>query len=152
MTATTLAPAPSTPEATPTSATSLVTSLFSGASTSQDPADTRVSPRAAFQDALYGRTILIDLRPSALRAAEGNLPERLGPLVLNGATGGGLRDIARLAVETSVTLVSSDGLRAQRMADLLNRSGLWANAVSGGIVGWRSAGLPLAPAAAKPGI
>lgn len=150
MTAATLAPQTISPEAAHASPTSLVTSLFSGTSTPPDPADISVSPRAAFQDALYGRTILIDLRPTPVRAIEGSLPERLGPLVLNGATAG-LRDIARLAVETSVTLVSSDGLRAARLADLLNRSGLWANAVAGGAAGWRSAGLPLVRAVSEPG-
>lgn len=123
--------------------TTLVTSLFSGTSAPIDPTDVTVSARAAFQDALYDRTILVDLRPSPARAVAGELPARLGAIVLDGDTARGLRDISRLAGETSVTLVSSDGLHAHRVAALLRRSGLWVSAVTGGFTGWRAAGLPL---------
>ncbi|WP_168582314.1 rhodanese-like domain-containing protein [Gephyromycinifex aptenodytis] len=130
-----------------TSVTSLVTSLFSSTGRGLESGERTISARAAFQDALYDRTILIDLRPAASRAAEGELPARLAPLLLGG--NGGLGDVARLAEETSVTLISSDGLRAERVAALLQQCGLWANAVAGGMSAWKAAGLPLVQAEAS---
>ena len=42
---------------------------------------TRLSARAAYQEALYGRALLVDIRPQAQRAQEGEVHPGLAPLL-----------------------------------------------------------------------
>lgn len=42
----------------------------------------RVSARAAYQEVLYGRALLVDIRPAAQRAREGEVAAHLSPLVV----------------------------------------------------------------------
>ena len=42
----------------------------------------RISPRAAYQLVLYGRAVLVDIRPEAQRRAEGEVHPDLRPIVL----------------------------------------------------------------------
>lgn len=42
----------------------------------------RISVRAAYQEVLYGRALLVDIRPAAQRAAEGEVAAHLSPLVV----------------------------------------------------------------------
>lgn len=134
-------------------ATEFVTSLFTGltlAGEAAADAPLDVGPRAAFQAALHGRTVLVDLRPAPARDAAGAIPTRLDPVLV------GERDalavVRRLAETSPLTLVSGDGEHARRVAARLRLLGLpWVDAVAGGIAGWRAAGLtvtlPSRPAA-----
>ena len=42
----------------------------------------RVSARAAYQEVLHGRAVLVDIRPEAQRRAEGEVHPVLGPVVV----------------------------------------------------------------------
>lgn len=110
----------------------------------------RVSARAAYQEVLHGRAVLVDIRPAAQRAAEGEVAARLGPLVVE-------RNVlewrfdprheARLAVagfETRVLLLCQEGYTSSLAADALLRLGVRrATDVVGGFRAWREAGLPV---------
>ncbi|WP_052466553.1 rhodanese-like domain-containing protein [Mobilicoccus massiliensis] len=126
--------------------TALLTSLFAGPRTT--PADV-TSPRAAYQDALYGRAVLVDLRPCAARRAGGGLG--LGAVALDSDHGDALIRVQRLAETSPVVLVSTDGTLAARIAAHLRSLGLaWVDAVDGGFVAWQHAGLPVVAASAAP--
>ncbi|WP_246104645.1 hypothetical protein [Rudaeicoccus suwonensis] len=42
----------------------------------------RISARAAYQEVLWGRSVLVDIRPAAQRATEGAVSAALTPLVI----------------------------------------------------------------------
>jgi rhodanese-related sulfurtransferase len=112
----------------------------------------RVSARAAFQELLYGRAVLVDIRPAGQRAAEGEVAERLGPLVVE-------RNVlewrfdprheARLpeaGFGARVIVLCQEGYTSSLAADALVRLGVVrATDVVGGFAAWRAAGLPVAP-------
>ena len=109
----------------------------------------RLSARAAFQEVLYGRAVLVDIRPAAQRAAEGEVAESLAPLVVE-------RNVlewrfdprheARLpqaGFDARVILLCQEGYTSSLAADALVRLGVArATDVVGGFAAWRSAGLP----------
>jgi rhodanese-related sulfurtransferase len=111
----------------------------------------RVSVRAAYQEALYGRAVIVDIRPAAQRAAEGEIAAHLAPLVVE-------RNVlewrfdprheARLPVagfETRVIVLCQEGFTSSLAADALLRLGVRrATDVVGGFRAWREAGLPTA--------
>lgn len=142
-----LAPSAPTPTTAPASAlpdsasvTALLTSLFAGTrlAMSQDA----TSARAAYQDALYGRCVLVDLRPPAARLAAGDLD--VGAVTFSADHGSAISAVRHLAENGPVALVSSDGVLAARVAQNLRALGLtWVDAVAGGFDAWRSAGLPI---------
>ena len=115
------------------------------------PGRQRVSARAAFQEVLYGRAVLVDIRPVAERAAEGEVAGRLGALVVE-------RDVlewrfdprheARLPVAgyyTRVIVLCQEGHASPLAAEALARLGVRrATDVVGGFRAWREAGLPTA--------
>lgn len=123
--------------------TALVTSLFStGLRPRGAEATSGASPRAAFQDALYGRAVLVDIRPGSVRALRGapDAPHRAIE-----ATGAGLSQILTLGEQYPVLLLSADGTSARHIASLLRESGLaWVDSVDGGFAAWERAGLPRA--------
>ena len=91
----------------------------------------RLSPRAAFQELLFERALLVDLRPGAQRATEGEIAPTLrrGPIVTPGRR---------------VILLCQDGQASSRAADALVRLGLrHTTDVVGGFAAWRSLGLPV---------
>lgn len=111
----------------------------------------RVSARAAYQEVLHGRAVLVDIRPAAQRAFEGEVAAHLGPIVIE-------RNVlewrldptsdARLpeAVDHDVHVVVlcrqgySSSLAAARLQSLgLHR----ATDVIGGFEAWTAAGLPV---------
>lgn len=111
----------------------------------------RVSARAAYQEVLHGRGVLVDIRPAAQRAAEGEVAPCLGPLVVE-------RNVlewrfdprheARLAIasfDTRVLVLCQEGYTSSLAADALLRLGIHrATDVAGGFRAWREAGLPVA--------
>ena len=113
----------------------------------------RVSPRAAYQEALYRRAILVDIRPAAQRAVEGEVAGHLAPLVVE-------RNVlewrfdpradSRLPVagfETRVIVLCQEGYTSSLAADSLLRLGIRpATDVMGGFRAWREAGLPVVSA------
>lgn len=112
----------------------------------------RISVRAAFQEVLHGRALLVDIRPAAQRAAEGEVAAHLGPLVVE-------RNVlewrfdprheARLPQagwETRVLVLCQEGFTSSLAADALLRLGVHRSTdVVGGFRAWREAGLPVEP-------
>lgn len=111
----------------------------------------RVSARAAFQEVLHGRAVLVDIRPAAQRATEGEVAAHLRPLVVE-------RNVlewrfdprheARLpqaGFDTRVVVLCQEGYTSSLAADALVRLGVRrATDVVGGFAAWRDAGLPTA--------
>jgi rhodanese-related sulfurtransferase len=111
----------------------------------------RVSARGAYQEVLYGRAVLVDIRPAAQRAHEGEVAAHLRPLVVE-------RNVlewrfdprheARLpmaAYDARVLVLCQEGFTSSLAADGLLRLGVRrATDVVGGFRAWREAGLPIA--------
>lgn len=112
----------------------------------------RISVRAAYQEVLHGRALLVDIRPAAQRAAEGEVAAHLSPLVVE-------RNVlewrfdprheARLSQagwETRVLVLCQEGFTSSLAADALLRLGVSRSTdVVGGFKAWREAGLPVQP-------
>ena len=112
----------------------------------------RVSPRAAYQEALYGRAVLVDIRPAAQRAIEGRVAEHLAPLVVERNVlewRFDPRSESRLQMagfDTRVIVLCQEGYTSSLAADSLLRLGIRrATDIVGGFRAWREAGLPTAP-------
>jgi rhodanese-related sulfurtransferase len=95
-----------------------------------------VSPRAAYQAALYGRAVLVDLRSRRARDRDGDLPDRLAVAVVDRLE---LGLWLRESLASRVLLLDDDGARAGRLAAGGDPR---VAAVEGGFAGWRAAGLP----------
>ena len=112
----------------------------------------RVSARAAYQEVLHGRAVLVDIRPAAQRAFVGEVAPHLGPIVIE-------RNVlewrldprheARLpiaAYNARVLILCQEGFTSSLAADALLRLGIHrATDIVGGFRAWREAGLPTAP-------
>lgn len=110
----------------------------------------RLTARAAYQEVLHRRAVLVDIRPAALRALEGEVHPRLHPLMVE-------RNVlewrfdprheARLpeaSFEQRVIVLCQEGYTSSLAADSLLRIGLRrATDVVGGFAAWRAAGLPV---------
>ena len=94
-----------------------------------------VSARAAYQDALYGRAVLLDLRPEQTRARDG----RLGGLDVVELRPG--LDLSALSAAPIVHLVG-DGLEPAEFAGF-DPGHPRVHRVVGGFAAWRAAGLPV---------
>lgn len=110
----------------------------------------RVSARAAFQEVLYRRAHLVDIRPAAQRDTEGEVAEHLGPLVVERNVlewRFDPRHAARLpeaGFEARVIVLCQQGYTSSLAADALVRLGVRrATDVIGGFAAWRAAGLPV---------
>ena len=91
----------------------------------------RLSPRAAFQELLFERALLVDIRPRDQRAIEGEIAPALhrGPIVASGRR---------------LILLCQDGRVSSRAADSLVGLGVHHTTdVVGGFAAWRSLGLPV---------
>lgn len=118
-----------------------------GAASTGGPAPA-VSARAAFQDMLHGRAVLLDLRPATDRAAEGEVAAHLGPLVVADpdrpwgvAAAGAARALAAVPDRQVVVL----GRSAEALLDAESLSQLGHRRVAvirGGFRAWHEAGLP----------
>jgi rhodanese-related sulfurtransferase len=109
----------------------------------------RVSARAAYQEVLFGRAVLVDIRPQGQRQREGEVHPDLAPLVIERNVLKGRLDprhpsslpIAELGLR--VILVSQEGYTSSLAADVLLRIGIHrCTDIIGGFAAWRSAGLP----------
>lgn len=93
----------------------------------------RLSPRAAFQEVLWQRAALFDIREPALRATEGALSPSLAQLSLD-----------RTVTGQRVIVLCQDGSHSPAIAASLARHGFRQVAdVIGGFAAWRSLGLPI---------
>lgn len=105
----------------------------------------RVSVRSAFQDALYGRALILDLRDDADRDAAGAVPEDLALVVRAGvdlATLTGHRALYLLGGEHDGSVVEPAQFAA------FHRGRPRIQIIDGGFAAWRAAGLPMAAPAA----
>ena len=109
----------------------------------------RVSARAAYQEVLHGRAVIVDIRPAAQRQAEGEIAGHLAPLVVERNVlewRFDPRQPARLPVagfEARVIVLCQEGYTSSLAADALLRLGVRrATDVVGGFRAWREAGLP----------
>lgn len=97
-----------------------------------------VSPRAAYQAALYGRAVLVDLRTARRRDRDGDLPAEVASAVVDRLE---LGVWLRESLASRIFLVDDDGARAGRLA---GGSDARVTSVDGGFAGWLAAGLPAA--------
>lgn len=111
----------------------------------------RLSPRAAYQEVLWNRALLVDIRPAAQRAAEGEVHPSLSPMVVE-------RNVlewrfdprheARLpeaSFEARVIVLCQEGYTSSLAADSLVRLGISrVTDVIGGFAAWRTLSLPTA--------
>jgi rhodanese-related sulfurtransferase len=110
----------------------------------------RVSARAAYQEVLYGRALLVDIRPAAQRARSGEVAAHLSPLVVERNVLEWRFDprheasLPQAGFETRVIVLCQEGFTSSLAADALVRLGIRrATDVVGGFAAWRSAGLPV---------
>lgn len=130
--------------------TLLVTSLFAGG-----PARIwdGVSPAGAFQDALFARSVLIDVRPLAERVRTGQVDPRLFGAIRvtddaqDSVSGAYLATLDRPGVPAHI--LGSGEAEISVIVHGLRRLGVDAQPVEGGFGAWRAAGLPVV--GAKPG-
>lgn len=128
--------------------TTLVTGLFAGG-----PAIPRegVSPAGAFQDSLYGRCILIDVRAPAERQRTGHVdPQLLSEMVVTGGVCEALTAAYQATLDhpgVPAHVLAADDAAARRVVTRLRWFGVPALHVEGGFQAWRSAGLPVLHAA-----
>jgi len=109
----------------------------------------RVSARAAYQEVLFGRAVLVDIRPQAQREQEGEVCADLVPIVIERNTMQWRLDPrhpSSLPIadhELRVILISQGGYASSLAADLLLRLGVHRSTdVVGGFAAWCTAGLP----------
>jgi len=109
----------------------------------------RVTARAAYQEVLFGRAVLVDIRPQAQREQEGEVHPDLGPVVIERNVLEWRLDprhqsslpIADLGLR--VILICQEGYTSSLAADMLLRLGVHRSTdVIGGFAAWREAGLP----------
>lgn len=109
----------------------------------------RLSVAAAHRALVDGWAILVDIRPAAQRAAEGEVDPALPVRVVERNVlewRFDPRSDARLpeaSFDTRVIVLCQEGYASSLAADTLQRLGVWqATDVVGGFAAWRSAGLP----------
>jgi rhodanese-related sulfurtransferase len=117
----------------------------------------RVSARAAYQEVLFGRAVLVDIRPQAQREQEGEVHADLAPVVIERNVLEWRLDprhpsslpIADLRLR--VILICQEGYTSSLAADVLLRLGIHrCTDIIGGFAAWRSSGLPRSEGALEP--
>ena len=115
----------------------------------------RVSARAAFQELVAGDAVLVDIRPAAQRAREGEVAGWLGALLVERNVLEWRFDprsearLARASYDLRVLVLCQEGYTSSLAADALQRLGIHrATDVVGGFAAWASAGMPVSGAAA----
>lgn len=114
----------------------------------------RVSARAAYQEALWDRSVLlVDIRPAAQRAAEGEIHPALRPVLIERNVLEWRLDprsdarLPQAAYDARVIVVCQEGYSSSLAADALVRLGVTqATDLVDGFAAWRLAGLPVSPA------
>jgi rhodanese-related sulfurtransferase len=118
----------------------------------------RVSARAAYQEVLFGRATLVDIRPQGQREQEGEVHPDLAPVAIERNVLEWRLDprhasslpIADLGLR--VILLCQKGYTSSLAADVLLRLGIHRSTdIIGGFAAWRSAGLPCRDRAPEPG-
>jgi rhodanese-related sulfurtransferase len=118
----------------------------------------RVSARAAYQEALYGRATLVDIRPQGQREQEGEVHPDMAPIVIERNVLEWRLDPRHSSslpiadLDLRVILICQEGYTSSLAADVLLRLGIHrATDIIGGFAAWRSAGLPCRQGALEPG-
>jgi rhodanese-related sulfurtransferase len=118
----------------------------------------RVTARAAYQEVLFGRATLVDIRPQGQRDQEGEIDPDLAPVLVERNVLEWRLDprhpsslpIADLALR--VILICQEGYASSLAADVLLRLGIHRSTdIIGGFAAWRAAGLPCRDRAPEPG-
>ena len=118
----------------------------------------RLSARAAYQEVLFGRAVLVDIRPQEQRQREGEVHPDLTPVVIDRNVLEWRLDprhpsslpIADLGLR--VILICQEGYASSLAADVLLRLGIHRSTdIIGGFAAWRAAGLPSRDRAPEPG-
>ena len=138
--------APATVPATaPTTDGLWITRLFADSTQAAAPTAVLTSPSAAYQDAIYDRGVLVDLRTVFTLPHLGALASDLGVVVIDPSSPSGYADLVNLATTTALVLVTSDGSHALRLSEHLHSLGLpEVSALRGGFGAWLAYGLPTA--------
>lgn len=112
----------------------------------------RVSARAAYDEVVGEGAVLVDIRPAAQQAAEGEVDPALGTLVIERNVlewRFDPRSDARLpqaAYDARVVVLCQEGYTSSLAADSLQALGITrATDVVGGFAAWLEAGLPTRP-------
>lgn len=120
------------------------TGLFTAVTTppsSPAAATTRISARRAFQHALHGYAMLIDIRPQWVREQAGVLDPELATLTVDVSDLGWL---SRSLGGLPPILICQNGNASVRLAAALQRTGVSeVSDVIGGFGAWQAAGLPV---------
>jgi rhodanese-related sulfurtransferase len=118
----------------------------------------RVSARAAYQEALYGRATLVDIRPQGQREQEGEVHPDMAPIVIERNVLEWRLDPRHSSslpiadLDLRVILICQEGYTSSLAADVLLRLGIHrATDIIGGFAAWRGAGLPCRQGALEPG-
>lgn len=99
------------------------------------PAHDRVSARAAYQEALYGRAALVDIRGGEVRARQGAISAALRPVVV---PAGSLGHWLRASYAPRVLLITDPAAPLPEIGSPGGRVAV----VDGGYPGWTAAGMP----------
>jgi len=107
----------------------------------------RVTPEQAWRETDSGEALLVDIRPAAQRAAEGEFPEALiverNVLEWRFDPASGARLPEAIGYDVRVIVACSEGYTSSLAAAALQDLGLHrATDLDGGFQGWRAAGLP----------
>ena len=117
----------------------------------------RVTARAAYQEVLYARATLVDIRPAGQREHEGEVDPALAPVVIERNVLEWRLDprhpaslpIADLGLR--VILICQEGYTSSLAADILLRLGIHRSTdIIGGFAAWRASGLPCREARLDP--
>ncbi len=108
---------------------------------------TRVSPEQAWRETDSGEALLVDIRPAAQRAAEGEFPEALiverNVLEWRFDPASDARLPEAIGYDVRIIVACSEGYTSSLAAAALQDLGLHrATDLDGGFQGWRAAGLP----------
>jgi rhodanese-related sulfurtransferase len=117
----------------------------------------RVSPWAAYRELLARQAVLVDIRPAAQRAEEGEVHPVVHPLYVERNVLEWRFDprsdarVEQASYHARVIVLCQEGYTSSLAADALVRLGVRrATDVVGGLAAWRDAGLPLAPRLVRP--
>jgi rhodanese-related sulfurtransferase len=119
---------------------------------------TRVSAQAAYEEVTERGALLVDTRPAAQRAAEGEIDPALHPLVVERNVLEWRLDprsdarLPQASYDARVIVLCQEGYSSSLAADALQQLGVeHATDVIGGFKAWREAGLPaVLPGSATP--
>jgi rhodanese-related sulfurtransferase len=117
----------------------------------------RIGPRQAYRELLARQAILVDIRPAAQRATEGEVHPVVHPLYVERNVLEWRFDprsearLERASYHARVIVLCQEGYTSSLAADALVRLGVRrATDLVGGFRAWREAGLPVAPRAVSP--